>query len=642
MAMQEINRKFNSLISQKGVSVTNAVKQNADMANQNSTVRLLELESNEDSLIDFQVDDESSDLNSLIRKTGATLIDSPKAVTETQKQAGIQKNENAKKFDNYVDTKDGTIGYTKQHDTGDCWLLSSLNALSYSDMGKELIKNSLEYKDGYTIVHLRGANDYIVTDDAISATKATSEYSSGDDDMIIFELAVEQFMDDAANGKVNEAFLRQFGNSTYYSSTEEHSSLSVFDGTKINGNYPSDALYWLTGKASNLTSSVKMIMHDDGTSEIQTMCYSDVINEELNKFQQNKNSMALLASLDSPKTVCAVDGGQVYLTGPHAYAIKDVTDETITIINPWDSSKDIVLGRNIFIQKFSSGGYLTSCDLTQKDEPESAFKQKNKIEYDDNHNYFFSDSDDSLASEFYNYMPELAKYNNLHCFDEIAKDSKYCTKKTYFDDDGNIFFIQKNDDQTGRIKEAIKYDTETGNMSDSIEYYPDVSIPSKVNKFDVTTGNVIETKEYALKHSDMGTSPVIEKVTVCDPKTGNPVKISEYDPQTGKLLKVSKCDPETGGVSKVTTFDENGAKKQAVKYDSKTGKAIKQVEYDETGKALKGFTYDPETGKTLKYVVYDKNGKQSEIYKYNLKNGELEKIVKIDTKTGKVRKVVNF
>ena len=92
-------------------------------------------------------------------------------------------------------TKDYTIGNTKQSDTGNCWILSGITALSYSEEGRKIIKNSLEYKKGYTIVHTI-CGDYVVLDSEVLLTKADSQYSNGDDDMIIFELAFEKIIDD--------------------------------------------------------------------------------------------------------------------------------------------------------------------------------------------------------------------------------------------------------------------------------------------------------------------------------------------------------------------------------------------------------------------------------------------------------------
>ena len=98
-------------------------------------------------------------------------------------------------------SKDQTIKETQQHETGDCWLLSAVNALSYTEKGREAIKNALDYKEGYTLVNLKGYGIVRVDDKEVQTTKGCNQYSSGDDDMIILELAVEKVRDEIARGE---------------------------------------------------------------------------------------------------------------------------------------------------------------------------------------------------------------------------------------------------------------------------------------------------------------------------------------------------------------------------------------------------------------------------------------------------------
>ena len=93
---------------------------------------------------------------------------------------------------------DGTVGATKQSEqTGDCYLLSSLNALSETSWGKEAINNAIESdgQGGYnvTFYNAEGEQEQInVTSDELAATP--EKYSSGDVDMKIIEVAAENFM----------------------------------------------------------------------------------------------------------------------------------------------------------------------------------------------------------------------------------------------------------------------------------------------------------------------------------------------------------------------------------------------------------------------------------------------------------------
>ena len=61
-------------------------------------------------------------------------------------------------------TRDGEIGNSSQNGTGNCALLSAINALSYTNQGKQIIKNALEYKEnGDVVVRFKGVGDYTVT-----------------------------------------------------------------------------------------------------------------------------------------------------------------------------------------------------------------------------------------------------------------------------------------------------------------------------------------------------------------------------------------------------------------------------------------------------------------------------------------------
>ena len=63
-------------------------------------------------------------------------------------------------------TRDGVIKNTKQGVTLDCGLLSAVTSMSYSDTGKNLLKNMFEYHYGATVVHL-SVGDYTVDDSQV-------------------------------------------------------------------------------------------------------------------------------------------------------------------------------------------------------------------------------------------------------------------------------------------------------------------------------------------------------------------------------------------------------------------------------------------------------------------------------------------
>ncbi len=92
-----------------------------------------------------------------------------------------------------------------QGEIGDCWLLAGINSLSYSKLGENVLKNSIQNnKNGtYTVALKRGKFlicDFTSSD--IKYAKQSGRYSSGDSDVLLMELAVEKFFEAYQDGKV--------------------------------------------------------------------------------------------------------------------------------------------------------------------------------------------------------------------------------------------------------------------------------------------------------------------------------------------------------------------------------------------------------------------------------------------------------
>lgn len=109
------------------------------------------------------------------------------------------------------DIFNGEIEATMQSlETGDCWLLSGVNALNTTNWGKKIIKNALRPDgEGGAIVTLKGADskqkEYRVTIADLDKALANGKYSVGDDDMLAIEIAVEKYAKaQIAAGKLNK------------------------------------------------------------------------------------------------------------------------------------------------------------------------------------------------------------------------------------------------------------------------------------------------------------------------------------------------------------------------------------------------------------------------------------------------------
>lgn len=240
--------------------------------------------------------------------------------------------------------KNGEIENTQQNKSGDCWLLSGINALSYTEEGKDIIKNALDYRTDETIVSLPGVQMKVsVSDVELRAAKECEYYSTGDDDMIIFELAMAKARDKIASGEVaiNSIYARTVHDGTFIQSSE-HGSLSINNGKST------ECIYFLTGKLGNVVKD------------------KEEINSALNTFQYNYNrDFVMTAALNSNNEVTDIWGENIELAGPHAYAVKLVGDTTVAITNPWNSEENIILPKETFVDTFDS---ITYCDLSDANE----------------------------------------------------------------------------------------------------------------------------------------------------------------------------------------------------------------------------------------------------------------------------------
>ena len=114
-------------------------------------------------------------------------------LTKEEKQA-IKAAQKAER-EQIKNTPDGIIQGGKQGSSaGDCWLLAQMNSMSKTDWGKEALKNAITKNDegGYT-VHFNGVNkDINITEKEFDKAKKNSNFSNGDADALLLEVAVEK------------------------------------------------------------------------------------------------------------------------------------------------------------------------------------------------------------------------------------------------------------------------------------------------------------------------------------------------------------------------------------------------------------------------------------------------------------------
>lgn len=202
---------------------------------------------------------------------------------------------------------DGVIGDTKQQSIGDCWILSGTNALRDIPKGAKAIKDAIKKNpDGSVTVTLKGVKrSYTFTPDEIGAhdyTKTNKEYSTGDVDMNLIEMAITRYRKEIIpedetqrTGKIKNA------------SPED----------PVKGGLLEEAIEYLTGVKSKVGKTEK---------EIDKMLK--------NKIEHESRYVTMVQFKEKHST-------NKDITNNHAYQVKRVTEDTVYVVNPWDSSKEI-------------------------------------------------------------------------------------------------------------------------------------------------------------------------------------------------------------------------------------------------------------------------------------------------------------
>jgi len=194
-----------------------------------------------------------------------------------------------------------------QGKTGDCWAIAGLIALNASEAGKEIIKNAISMDaDGNVLITFEGAATTIkVTKQEIEKYDRSSSFTSGDNDVLAFEIAVaklrgsrnseKETLSEAARGGGNSEMIKYIMNTS-----GKNTTYSTYNTTK---------------KQESLTSIYNNYTKDNG------------------------NAAITFALTGGEHTATCTDGStfKIKLSGAHALAITNITEDTVTIVNPWSS-----------------------------------------------------------------------------------------------------------------------------------------------------------------------------------------------------------------------------------------------------------------------------------------------------------------
>lgn len=287
---------------------------------------------------------------------------------------------------------DGKFDTAYQIGKGDCYLLASINALSQTEEGQKLLQQNVKVSTNdkgekvYTIsfpgaanarealisgkgnasigqlpedkVHIQGS--YTITEAELNdaAKRAGKDYSAGDKDVLLLEVAYEKYRKDVAQTiKDNHIDPRK----TKYVAGLGISNVS---GDTLSGGNAAEATYILTGKKSlvyenksniptcYVDSNMQMhILEDENGNLVKAGVMAventqnaniDSILDKLRKDSADGKIDDFAASVSFIVSSQEVNGSTIK-GGGHALTIRKVTENEVILSNPWDPDTDIVM-----------------------------------------------------------------------------------------------------------------------------------------------------------------------------------------------------------------------------------------------------------------------------------------------------------
>ena len=246
-----------------------------------------------------------------------------------------------------------------QHDkSGDCYLLSSIIALSLCPEGEELIANMIQTTPDFkniTVTFPGFPEDEIIFKDLSEVEKEEIRVSSDSPGVVILEQAFGE--------------LRKKYNWSKFPSKDLYERWQwLADG------WENDALYALTGgKKFWLDSLENTTNYNPGKSFFSDQTGSfkeefekrnvslDIVEDFLKNISQNKGNYITLAGSgrsfpDEPCCFNLITGNLIPLEKGHAYAVSDINlkERNISLIDPYIPDAEIKIGFDDFYNYFSN------------------------------------------------------------------------------------------------------------------------------------------------------------------------------------------------------------------------------------------------------------------------------------------------
>jgi len=250
----------------------------------------------------------------------------------------------------------GKIEKSEQGKTGDCWALAGVNALSYTKIGAQFIKNSISQNiDGNVTVKLAGAKkSYTFTPAKIK--KSSGRLSKGDDDVRVIELAFEAHRKDAYKDKIIKK--------GHFDSSK--SFKIIYPRNILSGGLNAEAIFMLTGKYPSILTNYNNrsthnkidYVHQPSQAGKSMTNWASLIKKDSNRYGlQVEKSLSNYLSLiqkypDRYTAVVSFGHKQKHMRTQHSYSLKNVDKNNVTVVNPWDSAEEIKIPRKAFAENY--------------------------------------------------------------------------------------------------------------------------------------------------------------------------------------------------------------------------------------------------------------------------------------------------
>ena len=293
---------------------------------------------------------------------------------------------------------DGKFEVSNQLSRGDCYLLASINALASSDDGQKILQDNVKVttdengkkvytvsfpgakavKDGLAAGSINpqiGAipsdkifiqESYTITEDELkeAAKQAGCKYSAGDKDVLLLEVAYEKYRKDAyktrkENGIPDKA--QVFGINVVAESAKQ--------GDYLSGGKASESTFLLSGKKAEeyknnpknapvcyIDSDLNMHLTDENGQIIESPDSEEgtsdnaKLNSIMSKLEQDSKDGKIdnFAATVSFNVSSQEVNGRAITGGGHAFTILKVTNDQVTLSNPWSPDTPIVMSRADF------------------------------------------------------------------------------------------------------------------------------------------------------------------------------------------------------------------------------------------------------------------------------------------------------